>query len=155
MPSGALNEFECTVDGANTHQSHFQRSSIGDVCWKLQQDSRPESPVRCSVTGNDSNNSSDPSTEPVLKSDDGDKLHGNVKGTKDELAKIREGFDAWLAAFRKSRPHRDVIWRVGKQIKECSVTGEEVEGILRKHNFFYFFKASVECHRPKINCSTS
>ncbi|KAK4029560.1 6-phosphofructo-2-kinase/fructose-2,6-bisphosphatase isoform X1 [Daphnia magna] len=115
MPSGALNEFECTVDGANTHQSHFQRSSIGDVCWKLQQDSRPESPVRCSVTGNDSNNSSDPSTEPVLKSDDGDKLHGNVKGTKDELAKIREGFDAWLAAFRKSRPHRDVIWRVGER----------------------------------------
>ncbi|KZS14883.1 6-phosphofructo-2-kinase/fructose-2,6-bisphosphatase short form [Daphnia magna] len=115
MPSGALNEFECTVDGANTHQSHFQRSSIGDVCWKLQQDSRPESPVRCSVTGNDSNNSSDPSTELVLKSDDGDKLHGNVKGTKDELAKIREGFDAWLAAFRKSRPHRDVIWRVGER----------------------------------------
>lgn len=105
----------------------------------MQQDSRPESPVRCSVTGNDSNNSSDPSTEPVLKSDDGDKLHGNVKGTKDELAKIREGFDAWLAAFRKSRPHRDVIWRVGKQIKECSVTGEEVEEILRKHNFFLFF----------------
>lgn len=140
MPSGALNEFECTVDGANTHQSHFQRSSIGDVCWKLQQDSRPESPVRCSVTGNDSNNSSDPSTEPVLKSDDGDKLHGNVKGTKDELAKIREGFDAWLAAFRKSRPHRDVIWRVGKQIKECSRRGRKSREFSESTTFSIFLK---------------
>ncbi|KAI9560174.1 hypothetical protein GHT06_014185 [Daphnia sinensis] len=115
-PGRALNEFECAVDGANTHQSHFQQSSIGDVCWKLQQDSRPESPVRCSVTGNDSSSSSqEPSTEPVLKNVDGDALHGNVRGNKDELAKIREGFDAWLAAFRKSRPHRDVIWRVGER----------------------------------------
>lgn len=131
MPSGALNEFECTVDGASTHQSHFQRSTIGDGCWKLQKDSRPESPVRCSVTSNDSSNSSDPSIQPVLRKDDGSNIHGNVKSTKDELAKIREGFDAWLAAFRKSRPHRDVIWRVGKQIKEFRMAGEEVERILQ------------------------
>ncbi|XP_046463680.1 6-phosphofructo-2-kinase/fructose-2,6-bisphosphatase-like isoform X1 [Daphnia pulex] len=120
MPSGALNEFECTVDGAAcNHQTHFQQS--GDVCWKVQRDSRPESPVR--VTGSDltTNGNNDPSTQPVISPtkedgiDSSSSLRGNVKGNKDELAKIREGFDAWLAAFRKSRPHRDVIWRVGER----------------------------------------
>ncbi len=116
MPSGALNEFECTVDAASNHQSHFQQPSIGgDVCWQ-QRDSRPDSPVRCSGTGV-STNGNDLSKQPPLKEDDGGGggIRGNVKGNKDELAKIREGFDAWLAAFRKSRPHRDVIWRVGKK----------------------------------------
>jgi 6-phosphofructo-2-kinase/fructose-2,6-biphosphatase 2 len=35
--------------------------------------------------------------------------------TADELARIRDGFDAWLAAFRSTRPQRDVIWRVGER----------------------------------------
>jgi len=125
MPSGALNEFECTVDGASNHQTHFQQSSIGDVCWKVQRDSRPDSPVR--VTGSDlTANGNDPSTQPVspTKEDGSDSLRGNVKGNKDELAKIREGFDAWLAAFRKSRPHRDVIWRVGKKINRLHNSDE-------------------------------
>nr|CAH0113233.1 unnamed protein product [Daphnia galeata] len=114
MPSGALNEFECTVDGACNHQTHFQQSSIGEVCWKVQRDSRPESPVR--VTGSElTANGNDPSTQPVSPEKEDGSLRGNVKGNKDELAKIREGFDAWLAAFRKSRPHRDVIWRVGER----------------------------------------
>jgi hypothetical protein len=125
MPSGALNEFECTVDGASNHQTHFQQS-VRDVCWKVQRDSRPESPVR--VSGSDlTTNGNDPSTQSVspTKEDGSDSLRGNVKGNKDELAKIREGFDAWLAAFRKSRPHRDVIWRVGKKIKELHNNDKE------------------------------
>ena len=115
MPSGALNEFECTVDAAN--QSHFQQpSSIhGDVCWMQRDSSRPDSPIRCSGTGV-STNDNDPSKQPALKEDDagGGNLSGSVKSNHDELVRIRDGFDAWLAAFRKSRPHRDVIWRVGK-----------------------------------------
>lgn len=152
MPSGALNEFECTVDGAAcNHQTHFQQS--GDVCWKVQRDSRPESPVR--VTGSDltTNGNNDPSTQPVISPtkedgiDSSSSLRGNVKGNKDELAKIREGFDAWLAAFRKSRPHRDVIWRVGK-----NNNNEQVTTYLqaKKSFFLFYYWASVECHRPQI-----
>lgn len=109
MPSGALNEFECTVDASINHPAHFQQSTIVDVCWQ-QRDSRPDSPVRCN--GNDS------SKAPASEEDNGggsSGVGGIVKTNADELVKIREGFDAWLAAFRKSRPHRDVIWRVGKR----------------------------------------
>lgn len=132
MPSGALNEFECTVDAAsnNRHQAHFQLSSIVDVCW--QQSSRPDSPVSCTLNGSShTSNGNDPSTKSAPKEDDeggGESTHGNLKGTRDELAKIREGFDAWLAAFRKSRPHRDVIWRVGKKERVCS-TKKSVTGL--------------------------
>lgn len=120
MPSGALNEFECTVDAAsnNRHPTHFQSPSIVDVCWQ-QRDSRPGSPIRCSDS-RVSTNGNDPSTKPAPKEDDGggDDLgtQSNTRGNRpDELVKIKEGFDTWLAAFRKSRPHRDVIWRVGKK----------------------------------------
>lgn len=158
MPSGALNEFECTVDGACHHQTHFQHSSIGEVCWKVQRDSRPESPVR--VTGSElTANGNDPSTQPVSPEKEDDSLRGNVKGNKDELAKIREGFDAWLAAFRKSRPHRDVIWRVGKKIKRELLNNDEEgshDNVLKGTKLFGFFifycdnSATVECQRPQI-----
>lgn len=151
MPSGALNEFECTVDGAAcNHQTHFQQS--GDVCWKVQRDSRPESPVR--VTGSDltTNGNNDPSTQPVISPtkedgiDSSSSLRGNVKGNKDELAKIREGFDAWLAAFRKSRPHRDVIWRVGK-----NNNNEQLTTYLQAKKSFFFVLLSICWVSPTSN----
>ena len=33
--------------------------------------------------------------------------------SSDEYQRICSSFDAWLAAFRSTRPQRDVIWRVG------------------------------------------
>jgi len=114
MPSGLALYDECS--------SHFRNTSV-DPCWE-QRDSRPESPVQCgggssgtppveTVNNEQSrNNNSEASSNNTSSSGESD----------DELNKIRSGFDTWLAAFRTSRPHRDVIWRVGKMKKDVAVT---------------------------------
>jgi len=35
--------------------------------------------------------------------------------SSDEFQRICSSFDVWLAAFRSTRPQRDVIWRVGER----------------------------------------
>ena len=35
------------------------------------------------------------------------------ENNSDEFQRICSSFDVWLAAFRSTRPQRDVIWRVG------------------------------------------
>ena len=37
-----------------------------------------------------------------------------LENSSDEFQRICSSFDVWLAAFRSTRPQRDVIWRVGK-----------------------------------------
>lgn len=84
-----------------------------DVCWH-QRDPTPASLILSSGPVLVSSTNNDPLSEAIIREADATG-RAECKRTRDELVKIREGFDAWLAAFRKSRPHRDVIWRVGKK----------------------------------------
>lgn len=102
MPSGALNEFDCTADAARSqHPTPYQQADCCQDCRPLSPGSASSEPCQITVTP--------PSDEETVKQ----QAQNKPMSTRKELAKIRDGFDAWLAAFRQSRPTRDVIWRVG------------------------------------------
>lgn len=105
MPSGALNEYDCKDDEANKNQMHFATPGV-ETCWH-QRDFRLENPVCCSDQSDAANNLTKPNQHQ-------DNDSGQIAAHLNDVARIREGFNAWLAVFRKSRPQRDVIWRLGK-----------------------------------------
>ena len=63
--------------------------------------------------------------------------------SSDEFQRICSSFDVWLAAFRSTRPQRDVIWRVGKFIS-----------LLFFFCFFFvfFFSRELSCFVVRCLC---
>lgn len=108
MPSGGLSD----SSSAEVADQHFRHTSV-DPCWQ-QRDSRPVSPVQCGGGGSASEEEDSIAAAERAATQDADDPTETSQQVSDEVNTIRYGFDTWLAAFRKSRPFRDVIWRVGK-----------------------------------------
>ena len=113
MPSGSVFDYVDNEKCNSANCSTIVETVIGNANGKLASPGNSQIPTPNSVSRD---------TSPVdgVRGTGTDANHSETWSTADELARIRDGFDLWLAAFRRTRPQRDVIWRVGEPIKSFS-----------------------------------